>query len=141
MGGDLVYRKTSVDVLWCAMVVFGAVLMAALLLVRKRNPKFPLPPICLLLVTLGTVAFQTGLDDLHPTYWSGGYVCFIWGPFLIAFIVKKLVLRFGGMDLYIRMMPLSLGLICGQCLMIVFWNAFHAVTAPENVGVFTGVFQ
>jgi hypothetical protein len=115
--------------------------MALLLVIRRRRPKFPLPPICLLLVTLGTVGFQTGEDALHPTYTAGPYVCFIWGPFLIAWLIKKFVLRFGGMDLYVRMIPLALGLICGQCLMIVFWNVFHAAAGPAGVPVFTGVFQ
>jgi hypothetical protein len=141
IAGDLVHRQSDIKWVWCAMIPFGAILMGALLFIRKIKPKFPLPPICLLIVTLGTVGFQTGMDALHRTYTAGPYVCFIWGPFLIAYIIKKLVLRFGGMDLYVRALPAALGLICGQCLMIVFWNIFHAVTNPENVGVFTGVFQ
>ena len=141
MGGDLVYQRFEVDWLWCAMVISGAVAMAALLLLRKKYPRFPLPPICLLIICLGTVMFQTGQDNLHPCYSPGPYVCFVWGPMLVAFIIKKLVLRFGGMDLYVRVTPAALGLILGQALMIVFWNVFHLIAAPENVRIFAGVFN
>jgi hypothetical protein len=141
MGGHLAHRRAPVDVLWWGMVVFGGVLMALLLLLRKRHCRFPLPPICLPIVCLGTVMFQTGMNELHPAYSAGPYVCFVWGPFLVAFIIKKLLLRLGGMDLYLRALPLALGLVTGQCVMIVFWNVYHALAQPKNMLVFTGVFN
>ncbi len=140
MGGDLVYRQASIDWLWAGVIAVGALAMAALLILRKRYPKFPLPPICLLIVCLGTVVFQTGQDNLHPTYTAGPYVCFIWGPMLVAFVIKKLLLRFGGMDLYVRSLPAALGLIFGQVVMVVFWNLYHLVVQPANIGVFSAIF-
>lgn len=141
MGGDIVHRKAEADWIWCAVVLLGAVVMAALLLLRKRFPRFPLPPICLLIVCLGTVVFQTGQDSLHPCYGAGPYVCFVWGPMLVAFLAKKLVLRFGGMDLYVRTIPTAFGLVLGQVLMIVAWSLYHALVQPENIGLFTGIFS
>ena len=44
-------------------------------------------------------------------------------------------------NLYVRVLPMAHGLIVGQALMIVFWNVYHLVLAPQNVNVFTGVFN
>ena len=141
MGGNPANRTNSpVDGLWCAVVIFGAVFMALLLYLRKRYPRFPIPPICFLIITLGTVVFQTGQDNLHPTYSYGPFVCFVWGPMFIAFLAKQMVLRFGGMDLYVRTIPTAHGLVLGQALMIVVWSFYHFLAQPENIGVFTGIF-
>jgi len=100
--------------------------------------RFPIAPVCFLLVCLGTTTFQRG-----ELFWREGRwpVNFIWGPFLIAFLLKKAVLRFGGMDLYSRTVPGALGLVLGHAVMVVFWNLYHALFQPANVTIFTGLFQ
>jgi hypothetical protein len=86
------------------------------------------------------VTFQRGDPALHS--WHGTEpVCFVWGPALVAYAVKRVVLRFGGMDLYARVLPAAAGLVISQALMVVFWNAYHLLFAPPNATVFTGVFQ
>ena len=133
---NLVHHR--VDVIWCTMIILGAVIMAALLALRKRYPRFPVPPVCFLIVCLGTVVFKHGKPFMSLV---APPINFIWGPMLIAYIIKKLILRFGGMDLYIRFQPAALGLIVSQAVVIVFWNVYHAIAAPPNVTVFTGIFQ
>jgi hypothetical protein len=60
---------------------------------------------------------------------------------LLAYVAKSLVLRYGGMDLYTRSIPAALGLIAGQTVMIVVWNIYHAVAAPPQIAICTGIFQ
>jgi hypothetical protein len=134
--GDVNFARYKVQVLFCTMVVVGAIVMTVLLRLRQRFPRFPLPPLCFLIVCLGTMVLQRGGQEIEWTV-----INFIWGPMLIAYILKTLILRFGGMDLYVRVIPAALGLIVSQAVMIVFWNIYHALAAPSNVTVFTGVFQ
>ena len=138
MGAELDMVRHRVDVLWCVAIVAGGVIMAALLALRKRYPRFPLPPICFIIVCLATVVFKFGKPFLSLVR---SPINFIWGPMLIAYLIKKILLRFGGMDLYVRFQPAGLGLIVSQAIMIVFWNIFHVVVAPPNTAIFTGVFQ
>jgi hypothetical protein len=51
--------------------------------------------------------------------WSMGL---LWGPLLIAWVIKILVLRWGGLRLYRRGLPLFLGLIIGECVAGALWS-------------------
>jgi len=136
--GDVNFDTSPFEALPCFMIPAGAAVMGLLLWIRKRMPRFPVPPICFLIVCLGTIPFQrTGIGPsaLDQT------INFIWGPMLIAYIVKSLLLRYGGMDLYLRAQPAALGLITSHAVMIVFWNVYHAVASPAGMTIFTGVFQ
>jgi hypothetical protein len=67
---------------------------------------------------------------LAPT-WSG---IVFWFPFLIAWIVKSTVLRFGGIDTFRRLAPFMLGLILGEFSLAIFWammNMGFGWNAPE----------
>jgi hypothetical protein len=137
--GDVNFNFRPADRLMCAMVIVGAVVMTVLLVLRKRYPRFPLPPVCFLIVCLGTVTFHHG-PELHT--WTGTMpVNFIWGPMLIAYVIKKLILRFGGMDLYVRTIPAALGLVFSHAAVVLAWNLYHALAQPANATIFTGIFQ
>lgn len=136
-GGDVVFHSGA-DIIRLLMIPAGAVLMAVLLFVRRRVPRFPIPPMCFLLVCLGTLTLQRAGETLHDLRVIPINV--VWGPILIAFLIKGLILRYGGMDLYVRSRPVALGLIFGHALMIVAWNIYHAVASP-GMTLFTGVFQ
>lgn len=91
--------------------LFGAGIMAFLLFMRYRFLWWP----------------------LHPL----GYICGVtWAPFhlwfsvLAGWIIKSLILKFGGFGTYRRYIPLFLGLIVGEYFMAAFWIF---------VGLFTGV--
>jgi hypothetical protein len=142
--GDPTVDKFPVDWVWVSMVAAGAVFMAVLLLLRKRFPRFPIPPISLLIVCLGTYTMVR--DNSRTGQYAGLHqrfpICFIWGPMLIALMIKSLVLRFGGMDLYVRIIPAALGLVFAHAVMIVVWNVYHLVVVGSGgMPVFTGVFQ
>lgn len=134
-GGDVSFRH-QFHVLSFAMIFVGAAVMIALLILRKRYPRFPLPPLCFVLVCLGTVTFHGGMGA-----WETLPMNFIWGPVLIAYIIKSLVLRFGGMDLYVRAYPAALGLIFGHAMMMVFWSVYHAAADPPQIEIFAGLIR
>ena len=46
----------------------------------------------------------------------------VWMPLMFAWIVKGLILRYGGVRFYRQALPFFLGLILGQCLVGPFWH-------------------
>jgi len=48
-----------------------------------------------------------------------------WFPFLCAWIIKSLVLRFGGIDTYRRLAPFMLGMVFGEFMSAVFWSVMN----------------
>jgi len=51
-----------------------------------------------------------------------------WFPIFIAWILKTLILRYGGMKLYVRARPLFLGLVLGEFTSAVLWTVFAMIT-------------
>ncbi len=97
-------------------VAVGIVVTLLLVWARAHFSWFPLHPLAYAIV---------------PT-WSG-FV--FWFPFFIAWIIKSLVLRFGGADLYRRLSPFMLGMILGEFTSAVFWAVmsmpFNGWSAPS----------
>jgi hypothetical protein len=46
----------------------------------------------------------------------------LWVPMLIAWVIKIVILRYGGLATYRKCVPFFLGVILGECLMGGFWN-------------------
>ncbi|UCH34106.1 MAG: hypothetical protein JSV65_16385 [Armatimonadota bacterium] len=58
----------------------------------------------------------------HPLgYAIGPGLIWLWMPFLIAWFIKFFVLRYGGLRLYRRALPLFLGLVLGDYVMGAIW--------------------
>ncbi|NPV45470.1 MAG: hypothetical protein HPY69_00825 [Armatimonadetes bacterium] len=74
--------------------LFGAVFTLGLILVRTYSLRFPLHPLGFAMVT--------------------SYGGPLWGPFLLVWIVKTVVLRIGGMRAYRRGIPFFLGIVMGH---------------------------
>jgi len=83
-----------VDRMRTGLTGVGFVVCAALILLRTFFLRFPLHPLGYAMVT------------------SYGYP--LWGPFLLVWIAKTLILRIGGMRLYRRLIPLFLGIVIGH---------------------------
>ena len=91
------------------------------------------------LVTVLLVALRTRFTwfPLHPLgfalapTWA---LMVFWFGFLMAWLIRSIVLRYGGFTLYKKLTPFMLGLIIGEFSSAVFWSvmnmAFHA-SAPE----------
>ncbi len=100
----------------------GLGIMVALLLARAKWLRFPLHPLGYLIWCVAPA--HAALMQSNTVK----YVHLLWGPFLVAWFVKRTVIRYGGMKLYHKLLPLFLGMIFGQLLMIVFWTGHHAYT-------------
>ena len=51
-----------------------------------------------------------------------------WFPVMVAWAVKSLILRYGGMQTYMRMRPFFIGLIFGEFFMAIVWAVYAMVT-------------
>ncbi len=69
---------------------------------------------------------QGGLP-FHPmgyalaSNWSMDY---LWGSLLISWLLKAVLLHYGGAQVYRRVTPLFIGLVIGDAVMASFWSAF-----------------
>ncbi|MCC6483418.1 MAG: hypothetical protein IT209_01120 [Armatimonadetes bacterium] len=50
-----------------------------------------------------------------------------WFPCFVAWVFKSLILRYGGMKLYLKARPVFLGLIMGEFLSAILWTAISAI--------------
>lgn len=87
-------------------------------------------------VTIGMVTLRSQLAGFpfHPLGYalSGSWTMMVfWFPCLIAWLLKTLILRYGGMKLYSQMRPLFLGMVLGEIIMAVLF------TAPALVNRYT----
>ena len=58
----------------------------------------------------------------------------LWFSFLVAWVIKKNVLRFGGVDTYRRLAPFMMGLILGEFTIAFLW-AIVTMTTPTFFGI------
>jgi hypothetical protein len=78
-------------------------------------------------VTLGIVLLRsrTLWFPIHPLGYAlcGTWTMMVfWFPCLIAWLIKVLILRYGGMRLYARARPFFLGMVLGEFTMAVIWT-------------------
>jgi hypothetical protein len=92
--------------------VFGGLVLAALQWVRLTWVGFPLNP------SAFAFAMTYAID-------------FFWLDFLLAWAIKGLILRYGGMRLYRRAMPFFLGLILGEFVTSSSWTIVGAVAGLQ----------
>jgi hypothetical protein len=95
-----------------AAVACGAAALGLLVWLRTHFLAWPLHPIGYAL------ALTPSLD-------------YLWMPFLLAWAVKSVVLRYGGMKLYRRLMPFFLGLILGDYVVPLLWAMYGAATSQR----------
>lgn len=93
----LLRNPASPDGRGLAAVGFGFVITAALMLLRTAFTWWPLHPVGYAMANTNT---------MRDT----------WFPFVIAWLIKSLVLRYGGAALYKKTIPFFLGLIAGDLL-------------------------
>jgi hypothetical protein len=91
---------------------FGAVVMVGLVALRQRVLWWPVHPIGYAMA--GNWAMQE-----------------LWCPFFVAWMLKWLVLRYGGMSLYRRVLPYFLGLILGDYIVPLLWAIAGVITGQQ----------
>ncbi len=81
-----------------------------------------------LIVVLSALRSRFAGFPLHPLgYCIGPGLLWLWEPFLIAWLVKLLILRYGGLKTYRAAMPFFLGLVLGDYLSGALWSLVGVV--------------
>ncbi len=114
-------RFTDVNWYRITAIAVGFAVVGILLLVRQRYMRFPLHPVGYLVLLL-SIYYS----------WADPYVrvpaeepldsSVIWGSALVAWLIKRLVVKFGGMNVYKQAKPLFVGLIVGSVAAVFLWN-------------------
>lgn len=87
----------------------GCVVTVGLTVMRARHWWWPLLP-------------------LGYALWGSWTMIVFWFPIFIAWVIKCLLTRYGGMHLYFKLRPLFLGLILGEFFNAVCWATFSGIT-------------
>jgi hypothetical protein len=93
-----------------AYLIAGAIVAGVLYVLCITMPTWPIHPIGILLMT--------------ATYGAAA-----WASVLIGWVLKTLIVKWGGSRLYQRMRPVFLGLIVGEILAAVFWTGVSTIFA------------
>lgn len=110
--------------IWFMLGGFGVV--AVLSLLRSRFLRFPLHPIGYLLILLSIYyawvsPYYKGSSDAPPeSSW-------LWGSIFLAWLLKKVIIKYGGMNTYRRAKPFFIGLVVGAVLCVFLFNATDLV--------------
>jgi hypothetical protein len=91
---------------------WGALVVLALRQARHAVPSWPFHPI--------------GYAVAHTQTMS-----YMWMPFLIAWLIKSVVLRYGGIKLYQRLVPFFMGLIMGDVVVAGLWGIYGVATGQR----------
>ena len=93
-------------------MLVGATVIWLLVMGRNRFLWFPLHP-------LGFLA--------APTF----PIRNMWFPIFLGWLVKTLVMKYGGTDTYVKVRPFMIGLILGNIIAMVFWMLVGFVTGTQ----------
>jgi len=103
---------TSFSVPATIAAAIGAALLMALMWLRTAFVGFPLSPAAYCFSMTHTMKF-------------------FWFDFFLAWVIKGLLLRYGGMKIYRKALPFFLGLILGEFVTASFWTIVGAVIGQE----------
>jgi hypothetical protein len=106
-------ERGSASTQWAAIAWWGLGALSVVFIawMRLRFPWWPFHP----------VGYIIGLSELVDEGCG-------MSPFLIAWLAKSLVLRYGGLRLYRQTLPIAVGLIVGDVLNRSLWNVISLVT-------------
>jgi hypothetical protein len=111
---DAIKTPLKADVNGTLAVAFGFLITVMLTILRTQLSWFPFHPV--------------GYAIAHTLTMQ-----MVWLPFIIAWVLKWAVLRFGGMKLYRQSLPFFFGLILGDFLNGGFWTLVGCFT---NISVY-----
>lgn len=111
---DAIKTPVKADVNGSIAVFFGFAVTLALATLRMHLNWFPFHPV------------GYAIANTFTMQW-------VWMPFFIAWVIKWIILRFGGMKLYRQSLPFFFGLILGDFLNGGFWTLVGCLT---NISVY-----
>ncbi|MFQ3549345.1 MAG: DUF6785 family protein [Armatimonadota bacterium] len=80
---------------------------------------------------LNAFRMRLGWFPFHPVGYavsSSWAMHQLWMPMLIAWAIKIIILRYGGLKLYRKALPFFLGIILGECMVGGFWTVWGILT-------------
>lgn len=110
---NLLSLPTKQDTAGMTAAVVGLLITAALGYLRQRFTGWPIHP-------LGYAIATTQSMD------------YMWFPFFLAWFLKSLVLRYGGVKMYRLTLPLFLGLILGDYVVPALWGVYGMLTGTQQ---------
>jgi hypothetical protein len=102
--------------IWFMALGFGG--FGLLYWLRNRFLRFPLHPLGYLLILLSI--YYTWVSPYYKG--DGKETSWLWGSALVAWGIKKLIVKYGGMNTYKRAKPFFIGLVVGSVFCIFAWN-------------------
>ncbi len=85
---------------------------------------------------LGAMRLRFWWWPFHPIGYLAAHTWVMymyWSPFMIGWLAKTLITRYGGLRLYRRAVPMAIGFIAGDLLNEVFWAAVSLITGRPFV--------
>ena len=115
-------KFTQVHAIRMWFILIGVGIFGLLTFLRGRFLKFPLHPIGYLLFLLSLFfnfisPYYRGAEGVDVSETS-----LIWGSALVAWLLKSLIIKYGGMNSYKAMKPFFIGLVVGSVFAIFAWN-------------------
>lgn len=122
------------------VIAVGGAVVGLLLLLRNRFLRFPINPIGYLVILL-SIHFSWVSPYMKTQVPSVSSTSIIWGGALVAWGLKKLIVKYGGMNSYKRAKPFFVAMVIGAVFCIFFWNVLHlganlAATQIDEPGSF-----
>lgn len=81
-------------------------------------------------IFLNSLRMKIGWFPFHPVGFavsSSWSMHRLWLPMFIAWVIKLVLLRYGGLKLYRRALPFFLGVILGECIVGSFWTIWGII--------------
>ncbi len=108
----LIVTPTLQDVYGMGGAFFGLVLAVGLSMLRQIFPWWPIHPLGYALATTSSMEYM-------------------WCPFMLAWLAKRITLRYGGIKAYRAALPFFLGLILGDYIVPAIWGLFGMGTGYQ----------
>jgi|LSQX01.2.fsa_nt_gb hypothetical protein len=114
---QLIRNKPSTDIVWIIHVILGAVIVTALNLVRGAFVAWPFHPAGYAL------AISFAMD-------------YFWFTFFVAWLIKLIIVRYGGMKLHNTFVPFFLGLVLGDFVIGSLWAIVGPIINQQAYRIF-----
>lgn len=115
--GDLIKNKPPTDLVWMIHVALGAVIVTGLNFMRSQFVAWPFHPAGYAL------AISFAMD-------------YFWFAFFVAWLLKFLIIRYGGMKLHNAFVPFFLGLVLGDFFIGSVWAIIGPIIHQQAYKVF-----
>ncbi|MCC5841232.1 MAG: hypothetical protein JJT96_14035 [Opitutales bacterium] len=102
----------------------GAAVIGILLFCRQKFLRFPLHPVGYLVVLL-SIHYAWVSPYMRTDAPAFIQASTLWGGAFVAWLIKKLIVKYGGMNSYKRAKPFFIGLVVGAVVCVFFWNSLH----------------